>query len=67
MKFLACLALVLAVAGCNSLPNEVVPLRDGQLRASTWFQADAYCRKKGATLHTLGNAPAQEGVLFRCD
>jgi hypothetical protein len=67
MKRIALTTFVLAIAGCGSLPNEVVPLRDGMLRATTYAGAAAHCQEKGSTARMLGKAPAETGVLFRCE
>jgi hypothetical protein len=67
MNWLAPLSLVLLVAGCGVTPNEVVPMRDGTLRATTYVQASEHCREKGTTARMLGKAPAEQGVLFRCE
>jgi hypothetical protein len=56
----------LALTACGTVPNEVVPLDKGMLRAPTYIQAAAYCQNKGLTAQMLGEAPAQTGVLFRC-
>jgi hypothetical protein len=58
---------LLLLAGCGTPPSEVVPLRDGTLRAPTYFHATAYCEKRGATMQAIGNGPAQTGVEFRCE
>lgn len=55
-----------ALAGCAVPPNQVVPQRDGVLRATTYVQADDYCRERNASPKWLGRAPAESGVLFRC-
>ncbi|VTU37119.1 hypothetical protein [Variovorax sp. RA8] len=67
MNWLAPLLIALLVTGCGVPPNQVVPMRDGTLRAATYLQADAHCRDKGATARMLGKAPAEAGVLFRCE
>jgi len=61
------LPLALAVAGCGTPPNEVIRLRDGVMRATTYVQASDYCQKSGSSARMLGKAPAESGVLFRCD
>jgi hypothetical protein len=66
LAFGAALASVLALAGCGTPPNEVVPQRDGSFRAPTYIQAADFCSKKGQALHQIGNGPAQTGVQFRC-
>jgi hypothetical protein len=59
--------LVLFVAtGCSAPPNQVVPFRDGVLRALTYVQATDYCSERKATPKWLGRAPAESGVLFQC-
>lgn len=58
---------ILALAGCGTATNEIVPLRDGLLRAPTYAQAQDYCNKKGLTMHQRGNAPAQNGIQFSCE
>ena len=42
-------------------------MRDGVLRATTYVQAADHCREKGTTARMLGKAPAEAGVLFRCE
>ena len=42
-------------------------MRDGTLRATTYIQAAEYCRKKNATATAVGKAPAETGVIFRCE
>ena len=59
--------LALLVTGCSSTPNEVVPMRNGALRAPTYTQAADYCSAKGAEPRWLGKAPAESGVLFQCN
>jgi len=61
------LPLALVVAGCSTPPNEVIQFREGVLRAPTYTQATAHCQGKGARPLWLGNAPAQSGILFRCE
>lgn len=67
MKWLASLPFSLIIAGCGVPPNQVVPMRDGVLRATTYVQAADHCREKGTTAKMLGKAPAETGVLFRCE
>jgi len=67
MNWLAPLPIALLVTGCGVPPNQVVPMRDGTLRAATYLQADAHCRDRGVTARMLGKAPAEQGVLFRCE
>lgn len=57
---------VLAIAGCSTPPNEVIELRDGVLRATTYTQGQYYCDQRRLTPRWLGNAPAQTGILFQC-
>lgn len=57
---------LLVVTGCSAPPNQVVPLRDGVLRAATYVQATDYCSARNATPKWLGRAPAESGVLFQC-
>ncbi|MGO4395347.1 hypothetical protein AB4Z46_28730 [Variovorax sp. M-6] len=42
-------------------------MSDGVLRATTSSQAAAYCQKDRSTLRMLGKAPAESGILFRCE
>ena len=67
MNRLAFLFVALAQAGCATPPNEVVRMSDGVLRATTSSQAAAYCQKDRSTLRMLGKAPAESGILFRCE
>ena len=67
MNWLAPLPIALLVAGCGVPPNEVVRMRDGTLRTTTYVQASDHCREKGTTARMLGKAPAEQGVLFRCE
>ena len=67
MNWLAPLLVALLVTGCGVPPNEVVPMRDGTLRATTYIQAGGHCQEKGMTARMLGKAPAEQGVLFRCE
>lgn len=59
--------LALALGGCATPPNEVIRMSDGVLRATTSAQAAAHCEKDRSTLRMLGKAPAESGVLFRCE
>jgi hypothetical protein len=61
------LPMALLVAACGTPPNEVVQQRDGSLRAPTYQQATAHCDKTRTSMVTLGRAPAEQGVLFRCE
>ncbi|MCR8526563.1 hypothetical protein WB334_26430, partial [Escherichia coli] len=63
----ACLPLfaVLALAGCGVVPNEVVPLRDGVLRAPSYRQASDYCDARGKSTNNLGRENS-DNILFRC-
>jgi hypothetical protein len=66
MKWLTLLPPLLALAACGTVPNEVVPLADGLLRAPTYIQASHYCEQKGLGAQPQGPAPAQTGITFRC-
>ena len=67
MNWLAPLLVALLLTGCGVPPNQVVPMRDGTLRATTYMQAGGHCQEKGMTARMLGKAPAEQGVLFRCE
>ena len=67
MNWLAPLLIALLLTGCGVPPNQVVPMRDGSLRATTYMQAGGHCQEKGMTARMLGKAPAEQGVLFRCE
>ncbi|MEJ7686575.1 MAG: hypothetical protein WKG52_06020 [Variovorax sp.] len=67
MKLLTSLPLAFVLAGCGIPPNQAVPVRDGVLRAPTYADAIAHCERAGATATMLGKAPAESGVLFRCE
>ena len=67
MKWLASLPFAVVLAGCGVPPNQVVPMRDGTLRATTYVQAANHCQEKGSTARMLGKAPAEAGVLFRSE
>lgn len=67
MNRLALLLLAVALAGCGATSHEVVPLKDGVMRATTSSEAASYCQKDRSTLRVIGKAPAETGVLFRCD
>lgn len=67
MNWLAPLLIALLLTGCGVPPNQVVPMRDGTLRATTYMQAGGHCQEKGMTARMLGKAPAEQGVLFRCE
>jgi len=67
MNWRTLLPLALLVTGCSVPPNEVVPFRDGVLRAVTYTQAADHCSAKGQTPRWLGKAPAESGVLFQCN
>ena len=67
MNWLAPLLVALLVTGCGVPPNQIVPQRDGTLRATTYIQAGGHCQEKGLTARMLGKAPAEQGVLFRCE
>lgn len=66
MNWRTLLPLALVVTGCSA-PNEVVPFREGVLRAPTYTQASNYCDAKGLTPKWIGRAPAESGVLFQCN
>lgn len=66
MNLRTLLPLVLALAGCST-PNQVVRVREGVLRAPTSVDASKYCQAQGSTTRMLGKAPAEAGVLFRCE
>jgi len=57
----------IALAGCGVVPNDVIQLRDGNLRASSYNEAGTYCEKKQLTARMLRKAPAESGVDFRCE
>lgn len=63
----ACLSLLalLALAGCGVVPNEVVRLRDGVLRAPTYREASEYCEAQGKSSNNLGRENP-DSILFRC-
>ena len=63
----AFLLIPLVLAGCGAPSHEVVRMSDGVLRATTSNEAAGYCRKDGASLQVIGKAPAETGVLFRCE
>ena len=67
MNRLSILFLAAALAGCGAPSHEVVRMNDGVLRATTSAQAAAYCQKDRSTLRVIGKAPAESGVLFRCE
>jgi starvation-inducible outer membrane lipoprotein len=67
MKWLVMLSCAFVLSACNTPPNEVVQAREGVFRAPTYLQGQAYCQKKGSTMHALGNGPAQTGVEFSCE
>ncbi|HEY2256647.1 MAG TPA: hypothetical protein VGI11_13500 [Variovorax sp.] len=67
MKWLVMLPCAFALAACGTPPNEVVPARNGVLRAPTYLQGAAYCQQKGTTMNAIGAGPAQTGVEFRCE
>lgn len=64
---LSFLLLAMALAGCGAPSNEVVRMKDGVMRATTSAEAASYCRKDRLTLQVIGKAPAETGVLFRCE
>lgn len=59
--------LALSLAACGAPSNEVVRLNDGVMRATTSAEAASYCQKDRSTLRMIGKAPAETGVLFRCE
>ncbi|MBT2322279.1 hypothetical protein J7E62_07970 [Variovorax paradoxus] len=61
------LPLALVIAGCSTPSPEVVPLRDGVLRAPSYVDASNHCRRQGATARMLGKAPGETGINFRCE
>jgi hypothetical protein len=67
MNWRILLPLTLAIAGCSTLPTDVVHLRDGTLRASASVEAANYCRSLNKSTVWLGKAPAETGVFFRCE
>ena len=67
MNRIALIAFASALTACGTLPNEVVPMRDGTLRAATYVSAATYCQQRGSTARVLGKAPAETGVLFLCE
>jgi hypothetical protein len=71
MNFLMKPALVfasgLALAGCNTFWNDAVPLRNGDLRASSYSEASRYCEHKQMNARFIRKAPAEGGVDFRCE
>jgi hypothetical protein len=67
MKTLALLPFILALAACGTDSTSVIKVPGGQLRATSYNDATLYCQKTGQTAKTLGLAPAQTGVLFRCE
>ncbi len=66
----ACLPLLtvatVALAGCGVVPNEVVKLRDGVMRAPTYRQASDYCESRGLPSKMLGRENS-DSILFRCE
>jgi len=61
------LGAALAVAGCSTPPNEVMQFREGVLRATTYTLTQSYCDQRSQSPRWLGKAPAESGVLFRCE
>ncbi|MDM0022006.1 lipoprotein [Variovorax saccharolyticus] len=59
--------LAAALAGCGAPSHEVVRMNDGVMRATTSAEAAAYCQKDRSSLRMIGKAPAETGVLFRCE
>jgi hypothetical protein len=66
MNLRTLLPLVLVIAGCST-PTEVIRVREGVLRGPTSADASNYCRAQGSTARMLGKAPAEAGILFRCE
>ncbi|WP_256735196.1 hypothetical protein [Variovorax sp. dw_954] len=66
-KYPAALLFGIALAGCGVVPNDVIHLRDGNLRASTYNGASTYCEQKQLNARMLGKAPGDTGVDFRCE
>ncbi|MEJ8848342.1 hypothetical protein [Variovorax rhizosphaerae] len=66
-KYPAALLFGFALAGCGVVPNDVVHLRNGNLRASSYNEAGTYCENKQLTARYLAKAPAESGVDFRCE
>lgn len=60
-------AQAVALAACGAPSNEVVRLNDGVMRATTSAEAASYCQKDRSALRVIGKAPAETGVLFRCE
>ncbi|SFP59808.1 hypothetical protein [Variovorax sp. 770b2] len=60
------LALITTVITGCSAPNEIVPFREGVLRAPSYTLAADYCSAKDLTPKWIGRAPAESGVLFQC-
>lgn len=67
MNRLSFLHLAVALAGCGAPSHEVVRMKDGVMRATTYAEATSYCQKDRLTLQVIGKAPAETGVLFRCE
>lgn len=67
MNRLPVLLSAAVLAGCATPSYEVVRVGDGMLRATTHSEAAAYCSKDRLNLRVLGKAPAETGVLFRCE
>jgi hypothetical protein len=57
----------IALAGCGVVPNDVIQMRDGNLRASSYNGAATYCEKKQLNAVNLRKAPGDSGVDFRCE
>ena len=66
MKLCVLLPLALAFAGCSMLSSEVIPMRDGNLRAPSHADAQNYCEARKLNSQPVGKAPGDMGVLFRC-
>lgn len=67
MNRLSFLLLAAALAGCGVPAYEVVRMQDGVLRAPNSAAAASYCQKDRLSLKAIGKAPAETGVLFRCE
>jgi len=66
MKWLVTLSALLLLGACGVPNNEVIPFKDGILRATTPNEANDYCAARRLDVHIVGRAPAESGVLFRC-
>ncbi|RZI78015.1 MAG: hypothetical protein EOP80_02650 [Variovorax sp.] len=59
--------LALALAGCSMMSSEVIHMRDGNLRAPSYADAQNYCEARKLNSQPVGKAPGDMGVLFRCE